>query len=54
MSLYGYDKNTKYPLDNTYRSRVVGMLKNKSNLFRKEEKNLFGMTAFYRLGTRDK
>jgi hypothetical protein len=45
----GYDKETEYPLKGTkYRDNILSALQDKDVLKREEQKNLFGMTAFYR------
>ncbi len=48
MRLLWYDKKTKYPLNNSYKESILKKLDN-SDYGREEQKNLFGMTAFYRL-----
>jgi len=45
-----YDQTTDFPLkEKSYREKVLNQLKDKEILSRVPEKNLFGMTAFYRL-----
>lgn len=48
QKLYWYDKTTQFPLKwKEYREDMVNDLKWNKTLERREEKNLFGMTAFY-------
>lgn len=46
--LYWYDKTAKFPLDDRYRAGLLNDFKKQWLLERRKEKNLFGMTAFYR------
>ncbi|HRU50327.1 MAG TPA: hypothetical protein P5155_02370, partial [Candidatus Absconditabacterales bacterium] len=50
--LYGYDKTAKFPLDDSYRKDLLNDFKTQGLLERRKEKNLFGMTAFYRSDNR--
>lgn len=50
--LYWYDKTAKFPLDDSYRKDLLNDFKKQWLLERRKEKNLFGMTAFYRSDNR--
>ncbi|HRX63623.1 MAG TPA: hypothetical protein P5060_00790 [Candidatus Absconditabacterales bacterium] len=50
MKLFGYDNAAEYPLGAEYKGLVLEKLKTKNNISRERQDNLFGMTAFYRLG----
>ena len=45
--LYWYNKNIRFPLENTYRDSLFNDFRSQKTLERRKEKNLFGMTAFY-------
>ncbi len=54
MNMFWYDQKTNFPLkDDSYRREIVDKLKNKDELNKPIENNLFWMTAFYRHDNKD-